>query len=390
MTPEVGWIWLAERLGAGSALGPRLLEAFGSPEEIWRAPRDSLAAAASMTKRRLEYLADKDLSYAQRIWEDCVRKNITVLALTDAAYPPLLREIANPPILLYVRGNLPDMRDRLTISVVGTRKATPYGRHAARYFAGTLAQNGCLIVSGMAAGIDSEANRAALDAGCETIAVFGCGVDVCYPSENKRLMHDILAHGAVISEYPPGAEPDGWHFPMRNRIITGMSRGTLVVEAPQKSGARISADLALEQGRDVFAVPGDVNRPNSAGCNALIRQGGAELVQSPSDILSHYEYGRTHLVPIGLVQPENVPERKLAADCPPAISAPHEMRTLTGSALECAVWRAVRSGSHTVDRVVEQTGLSAAEVLTALTMLEVGAYVVRTGEGYCAADDVQL
>ena len=245
----------------------------------------------------------------------------------------------------------------------------------------------------MAAGIDSEANRAALDAGRETIAVLGCGVDVCYPRGSERLMADIIAHGAVISEYPPGADPDGSHFPVRNRIITGLSRGTLVVEAPKKSGALISADLALEQGREVFAVPGDINRPNSAGCNVLIRQGGAELVQSPSDILSYYEHGdsrRVQSVPPGFVQAEEPPERKLAAAVPPAVSAPREMRALEASEQERTVWCAVRDGRHTVDGVVEQTGLSASEVLTALTMLEVGTYVIRTADGYRVADDVQL
>ena len=392
MTSEVCWIWLAERLGAGSKLCLRLLEVFGSPEEIWRAPRQQLAVV-SMTRHRLDCLADKDLSYAQHIWDDCVRRHIAVVPLADAAYPPPLRDIADPPTVLYVRGTLPDLRNRLTVSVVGTRKATPYGRHAARYFAGTLAQNGCLIVSGMAEGVDGEANRAALDAGSETIAVLGCGVDVCYPPAHRELMRDIIAHGAVISEYPPGADPDRTHFPMRNRIITGLSRGTLVVEAPKKSGALISADLALEQGRDVFAVPGDINRPNSAGCNALIRQGGAELVQSPSDILSYYEHGgsrNAQLVPLGFVQTEELPERKLAAEAPPVASVPRSMRTLTGSEQECTVWRAVRDGRHTVDSMVEHTGLSASEVLTALTMLEVGAYVIRTGGGYRAADDVQL
>lgn len=393
MTPELFWIWLAERTGAGSKLGRKLLEAFGSPEEIWRASRSQLAAAVSMRQHRLELLTDRDLSYAQRIWDSCMRQNIAVLPMTDAAYPPLLRDIPNPPVMLYVRGTMPDLRNRLTVSIVGTRKATPYGRHAARYFAGTLAQNGCVIVSGMAHGIDSAANRAALDAVRETIAVLGCGVDVCYPSDNERLMRDIIAHGAVISEYPPGTEPKGKHFPVRNRIITGLSRATLIVEAPKKSGALISADLALEQGRDVFAVPGDINRPNSAGCNALIRQGGAEMVQSPSDLLSHYEY--SELPYIREIPPVRKPEtqRKLAAPAPmePDIAGvPQAMRTLTGSEQEHIVWRAVYDGRHTVDSVVEQTGLSASEVLTALTMLEVGAYVVRTDEGYRAADDVQI
>lgn len=395
MTEKLYWVWLATRTGVGAAFGRQMIEQFGTPEAIWRATREEIAAVPSMTQMRQYALMDKDLTYPHRILEDCGKQGIDMVTLADEQYPALLRQISAPPLLLYVRGTLPDFRARLAISVVGTRKATKYGLHAARYFAGTLAQQDCIIVSGMALGIDGVANRAAIEAGGQTVAVLGCGVDVCYPWQHQQLMEDIIRHGAVISEYPPGTEPKGRHFPVRNRIITGLSRGTLVVEAPKKSGALISADLALEQGRDVFAVPADINRPNSEGCNNIIRRGGAELVQSPTDILSYYgqrtqkKRAKARVVPIeqrALASPHPFTAATQADDTPPAM----EMRKLEGSPEERAVWYAVHDGQYTVDAIVEATGLTAAAVLSALTMLEVGVYVIRAGDGYRAADDVEL
>ena len=292
MTNITYWLWLATRCGARS--GKRLLEQFGSPEAIWQADRQAFVDIPRLNKNKLDALMEKDLTVAEHIQADCLKQGIQILTLFDEAYPELLRNIPDPPLVLYVRGTLPDFTDRLSISIVGTRNCTRYGKQAAWHFAGNLAQRGVIIVSGMALGIDGTANRAAIEAGGETVAVLGCGVDVCYPWQHKQLMEDIVRHGAVISEYPPGTEPFGKNFPVRNRIITGLGQGTLIVEAPKKSGALISADLALEQGRDVFAVPGDINRPSSAGCNARIRQGAAELVQEPADILSQYQLTDAH------------------------------------------------------------------------------------------------
>lgn len=282
------WVWLTTRPNFNASFGLALLDVFGSPRSVWEADRAALSEVTSMTAGRMESLMQKDLSYARRILEDCEKQDIRIVTLRDAEYPDPLRDIANRPLLLYVRGRLPDFRKAPSVTVVGTRNATRYGLDAARFFAGTLAQNGFIIVSGMALGIDAQANRAALEAGGQTVAVLGCGVDVCYPWQNETLMKDIIAHGAVVSEYPPGTEPAHWRFPQRNRIMTGMSRGTILIEAPKKSGALISAELALEQGRDVFAVPGGINHPESEGCNIRIREGAAELVQSPADILAYY------------------------------------------------------------------------------------------------------
>jgi DNA processing protein len=382
MTNITYWLWLATRCGA--RFGKRLLEQFGSPEAIWQADRQAFVDIPRLNKNKLDALMEKDLTVAEHIQADCLKQGIQILTLFDEAYPELLRNIPDPPLVLYVRGTLPDFTDRLSISIVGTRNCTRYGKQAAWYFAGNLAQRGVIIVSGMALGIDGTANRAAIEAGGETVAVLGCGVDVCYPWQHKQLMEDIVRHGAVISEYPPGTEPFGKNFPVRNRIITGLGQGTLIVEAPKKSGALISADLALEQGRDVFAVPGDINRPSSAGCNARIRQGAAELVQEPADILSQYQLTDAH------TQRELEPVEHAQQPIPkPDSRRETVMRKLEGSEEECIVWRAVHDGLETVDAIVEKTGLPAASVLTALTMLEVGQYVAATESGYKAAADVK-
>ncbi|MCD8355222.1 MAG: DNA-processing protein DprA [Clostridia bacterium] len=392
----VHWLWLATRPGYSIRFCRSLLEKFGTPEAVWNAMQEQFAGMPRINALRLKSLMEKDLTYAQRIQSDCEKQNIQIITLEDANYPEPLRQIADPPLVLYVQGLLPDFSNQLAVSIVGTRKCTQYGLRAAQYFAGNLAQNGCIIVSGMALGIDGAANQAALDAGGVTVAVLGSGVDVCYPWQHKDLMQHIIQHGAVISEYPPGTEPKGKHFPVRNRIITGLSRGTLIVEAPKKSGALISADLALEQGRDVFAVPGDINRPSCAGCNNLIRQGGAELAQEPSDILAHYGNSGKHTAArrapekqkqrpdqLTILEGQFSEERKPA----PLVRQP---RTLAVSEEERAVWMAIQAGNETVDTIVEATGFPAAKVLTALTMLEVEAYVITTGSGYRVTADIQL
>lgn len=394
----IHWLWLATRPGCSVRFCHGLLEQFGTPEAVWQAGREALSRLPRINAARLGALMEKDLAYPRRIESDCRRQGIQMISLQDPSYPEPLRQIEDPPLVLYVRGTLPDFTSRLSVSVVGTRSCTEYGLHAARYFAGNLAQKGCIIVSGMALGIDGAANRAAVEAGGVTVAVLGSGVDVCYPWEHKKLMEQILRHGAVISEYPPGTEPKGRHFPVRNRIITGLSRGTLVVEAPKRSGALISADLALEQGRDVFAVPGDINRPSCAGCNRLIRQGAAELVQEPSDILSHYdsrEAKQQSCQSMSREQKQSRPERiqRSQPSVPPEQTQKSELavrpkRKLAVSREERTVWQAVQQGHATVDAVVEATRLPTASVLAALTMLEVGAYIRLTGSGYQAAEDI--
>jgi len=213
-------------------------------------------------------------------------KGIAVAAIEEEDYPQELRNIANPPVILYYRGNAAALRG-VCMAVIGSRAATVYGKNTARKLGQSLAQYGILVVSGMARGIDREAHYGALDGNGGTIAVLGSGIDVVYPRENIKLYEEITARGLVISEFPLGANPEPGHFPRRNRIISGLSRGVVVVEARVKSGALITADFALEQGKDVFAVPGPINSPASAGTNNLIKQ-GAILLTGVEDIIAEY------------------------------------------------------------------------------------------------------
>jgi DNA processing protein len=207
----------------------------------------------------------------------------TILTLGDDAYPKRLKDIYDPPALLYVKGEL-RREDELAVAIVGSRKTSPYGRWFTEKISQDLAGHGVTIVSGLARGIDSVAHMGALEGGGRTIAVLGCGIDVIYPSENRDLFHQIVGHGAVLSEFPMGSRPEGGHFPRRNRVISGLSIGVVIVQASAKSGSLITAKYALEQGREVFAVPGNVGAEGSRGTNQLIKE-GAKLVESSADIL---------------------------------------------------------------------------------------------------------
>ncbi len=281
------WIWFAELTGITPLQKRRLLERFQDPEELHQASA-ALLAKWELSEKIQKALLDKDLQNAQKILRACNKKNIGILPLTDAAYPGRLRNTADAPVLLYYKGILPDWDEVPTIGVVGTRKATGYGLQAAYQLSGQIAKCGGLIVSGGAEGVDTEAMKGAMDAGFPVVGVLGCGVDVAYPRFNRKFFAAVAENGCLISEYAPGASAEKWHFPARNRIISGISNGVMVVEAPGKSGALITARRALEQGRDVFAVPGNINTPNHAGSNALL-QDGAIPVLSGWDVMCEYE-----------------------------------------------------------------------------------------------------
>lgn len=233
------------------------------------------------------FQSDRLKREALGIMERCHKKRIRILPMFHEEYPEMLKYIHDPPLVLYVRGRLPQMN---SIAIVGSRKASGYGIETAVKLAKDLAYSGILVVSGMARGIDTAAHCGALNAGGRTAAVLGCGVDIAYPPENSRLMERITESGAVLSEYPPGTPPATFHFPCRNRIISGMTLGTVVVEAGNKSGSLITAHNAMEQGRDVFAVPGDITHYNSMGTNRLIKD-GAKMVLSVDDILEELHFG---------------------------------------------------------------------------------------------------
>lgn len=282
------WIWFAELTGLTCAQKQQLLQHFRDPEEIYHCDTGAFSKVPGMTEKMLEALENKDLTYAQGVLSSCTDKGIGILTLLDENYPAKLRNTYDPPVLLYYKGKLPDWEQTPLIGIVGTRKATPYGMRAAYRYGGQIAACGGTVVSGGAAGIDTMALEGALAAGGTVLCVFGSGVDVYYPARNKSLFEEVSVQGCLISEYPPRSEPLSWHFPRRNRILSGISNGILVVEAPQKSGALITARLAMEQGREVFAVPGNVDVEACAGSNALLQDYGIAAL-SGWDVVKEYQ-----------------------------------------------------------------------------------------------------
>lgn len=288
MAERVYWLWLANRPGVGTRAVNELLEFYGDPEAVFSAGRGSLIQRGFLTSAQVEALSDKNLDGADRLVEECARKNIHVLTLGDSGYPSRLKHIYDPPIVLYWCGKQPTWSARPMISIVGSRRMSSYSRTMSGRFAASLAESGFLVVSGMASGVDGEANRAAMQTGAGTVAVLGCGVDICYPRSNEQLFRDLHTAGTILSEYPPGTEPEGWHFPQRNRIISGLSVASIIIGAPRRSGALITARLALDQGRDVYAVPGRLDDWLSDGCNELIRDSGAALLTDPIQLIHRY------------------------------------------------------------------------------------------------------
>lgn len=271
--------------GISPAVAGRLIARFGAAATAWQASGEELASVLSDASRQaLLTLRKKKPDLPADIAAACEAKNIAMCTIEDEDYPALLREIFQPPLILFYRGTLLPNASRL--AMVGARRASTYGKHVAEAMAADLARQGVTVVSGAARGIDTASHRGALTAG-RTVAVLGCGLDVVYPPENGRLLAEIAERGAVISEYPPGTRPLAAFFPARNRIISGLSRGTIVVEAAEKSGSLITAELALSEGRDVFAVPGSIYSDTSRGCHRLIQQ-GAKLVVDAVDVLAEY------------------------------------------------------------------------------------------------------
>lgn len=347
------WIALLRVSGLGPVKFGRLLDGVGRATAAWEAPLSELRAAgldARTADALIAFRAGHDPVHAHgRI----AAQGIGVVTLHDADYPPLLKEIYAPPPVLFRRGTLlPD--DALALAVVGTRSATPYGRLVTERFVSALVASGVTIVSGLARGIDAVAHRAAIQSGGRTIAVLGSGVDTIYPGEHRSLASAVIEHGALLSEYAPGTKPERDNFPARNRLIAGMTRGTLVIEAGEVSGALITAHMALEQNREVFAVPGNITSTHSAGTNALIRHGEAKLVARVEDILEE-------------LNPDLVAEQLRLVDL------------LPDNDLESALLRALSAEPLHVDDLSRATSLPIATVSSTLTMLEMKGSVKHAG-----------
>lgn len=324
----------------------KLLKAFdNSAERIWQASAAELAAAGLDRQVAEEVTAARSALDPAEISESLARLGVTVLPITDPAYPELLRQIYAPPVVLFVRGEFPTERDEVSVAVVGSRVLTPYGKQATTELARELARAGVCVVSGLALGADGLAHQAALDSGGRTVAVLGCGIDQVYPPSHRRLADQILASGgALLSEYIPGTEPTAYNFPQRNRIIAGLARGVLVTEGREKSGSLITAQLALEMGREVFAVPGSIFAENSAGPLRLV-QAGAKPVLGAADILESLQLGQ--------------------------LPAPETAKLPLGTPTEQQVLAALTREPQSVDALARASGLPSAEVLATLTLLEV-------------------
>ncbi len=277
------WVGFNMVKGIGAVRFKTLLDAFGSAEAAWNASAEALSAAGLSPKIVESFQRLRKGVSLEQVAERIKSLGVQVLTWEDEGYPHHLKEIDQPPPVLYVRGAL-ESEDDWAVAMVGTRKVTAYGRQVTEEVATALAHNGVTIVSGLARGVDSIAHQAALNAGGRTLAVLGNGVDLVYPPENRKLAAQIVEHGALVSDYALGTQPDGQNFPPRNRIISGLSLAVIIVEAGLSSGALITAAFAAEQGRDVFAVPGNINAPQSQGCNRLIRDGAQPLL-NPQDVL---------------------------------------------------------------------------------------------------------
>ena len=307
MNHLVYWVWLSLRCGAGSELGSYLLKHFESPKAIYEAKKEELLAIKGINESIAEALMDRSLDFPQKIVEYCERVNVGILTSDSANYPERLRSIYAKPLVLYYKGKLPNIDDNVLIACVGMRKCSQSGAQNAHRLGMELANAGAIVVSGMANGIDSAVQNGVLEAGGHTIAVLGCGIDQVYPPQNGKLMSRIAETGTLITEYIPGTPPHGKNFPVRNRIISGLSQGTVVVEADSRSGSLITVSHAEKQGRDIFAFPGPADSLYSKGTNALIRK-GAKLVTCARDVLEEYE-----LLYPDRIYTENIGVRKSAA-----------------------------------------------------------------------------
>ena len=292
------WMWLSHACGAGSKVAVSLLRYFGNAYNVFVADEAAISQCDFRIDKRIKSnLLYKDISEEEDIIKWCDGCGVKIICPDDSLYPPSLRALVDAPMTLYVLGVLPDFENMFTCAVVGTRSMTEYGRDMAYKFGYGLASGGACLVSGLAKGCDAMAMNGALDAGGTTVAVLGCGIDIVYPKENEALLSKVLNAGAVITEYSPGVSPLRKNFPIRNRIISGISQSVCVIEGDMKSGSLITARHAIYQGRELFAVPGRVGESGAEGTNHLIKN-GAEAVTTPEDILSRYEFIYPHSIDV--------------------------------------------------------------------------------------------
>ena len=398
----IHWIWLSQQNKVTARQKTELLKIFHDPEEIYGAREEALRQIEGMTPSAVDALGNKDLTAARKILKDCSEKSISILTFGDGAYPYRLKNTEDPPLVLYYRGCLPDWESVPVIGVVGTRKASAYGLQTAAELGYEIAACGALLVSGGADGVDTQAMEGALQTGKKVVAVLGFGADVVYPAKNRQLFQRIEKQGCLITEYVPGTPPYAWNFPNRNRIISGLSAGVLVVEAPERSGALSTARHAMEQGRDVFVVPGNINTPNCAGSNALLRE-RATPVFNGWDVVRDYEVlypGVIKRIPhktapkLQVAQTPVYPDSYAGAGKPTDNKSIDKQEKSRYSVLECekldltpeeqAVVSLLTDMPCSVDAVIANSQLPAGKVLSILTVLALKG-VVQNHPGKCVS-----
>jgi DNA processing protein len=346
------WVGFNLVRGIGAVRMRALLDFFGDAQTAWNATVDELRAAGLSQKILETFLKVRSGGTLDQVWERLQEQGITVSTWEDDDYPRRLREIAQPPPVLYIRGSVL-AEDEWSIAVVGTRRVTAYGRQVAEELAGKLARSGVTIVSGLARGVDGVAHQAAIHAGGRTLAVLGSGIDNIYPPENRRLAEQVTSQGALITDYAPGTPPDAINFPPRNRIISGLARAVIVVEAGKSSGALITAAFAAEQGREVFAVPGNIYALQSQGSNLLIQQGARPYLDC-QDVLDILNLGQ-------------VPEQRVARAVLPADATEAQLLGFLGS-----------EPLH-IDELRAQSDLPIEKVSATLALMELKGMVQQVG-----------
>lgn len=379
MDKRVYYIWLSMALGAESKLASLLLEKFGNAENVYKC--ESFGDMTKMSVRQQKALENKSLEEALRVFDICKRKSIGILTPEEECFPDRLRIISAPPTLLYYRGQLRNLNDECLISIVGTRTMTDYGKSVTRCFSRAFACAGAVVVSGMASGVDGEAHRGCMEENGYTVAVLGTAIDKPYPRENEKLYYDIMENGLVISEFYPGCPSSSRNFPIRNRLISGLSSSTVVTEAGEHSGALITAKLAIMQGKDVFALPGLTGSPQSAGTNMLLQK-GVNLAYRPADVLLKSELlypGKIRIPQFAYkaaAEEQTMPKMEFfvkkenkRSDTPkPKLNKSIGKLEPCEEAIVTVLEKS--SGPLSPDEIVMATGLDAGDMMSALTVLE--------------------
>lgn len=374
------WVWLQHAMGGGSQKPHRIFSYFRTPQAFYEAGEREWRLLGFLTQKEISLLSGYSLEEATAVIEYCEKVGQQVLTPQSEIYPQCLTNIHNPPCVLYVKGELPQVDSRPAIAVVGTRNATNAGVKIAFEFGYQLAKAGAVVVSGGALGIDTAAHKGALQAGGKTVCVLGCGIEYNYLMDNASLRAAIAQSGAVVSEYPFNMPPSRMSFPIRNRIISGLSAGTLVVEAAGKSGSLITANLALEQGRDVFAIPCGIDNPVSEGVNNLIKS-GAKPVSCAKEILEEYTYRFPNTIQItdAYISPAAVavPESKQNTQ-------PQQLNPTEFSADAVKLYAKLTPTPRHISELEQMSGLTAQQTLSAITELELAEKICsQSGRRYC-------